>query len=70
MGESPKTQSQNLLVKVEDKEHDLGTLSNKEKELIFYIRNRFRFGDVVIQTREGQPYRILKITEFQVLGVE
>lgn len=46
---------------------DLGDLTQKEIDLIYYIRERFRFGDIIIQTRDGQPYRIMKVTEFQTL---
>ena len=46
----------------------LGEFDQKEIDLIFYIRERFKFGDIVIQTRKGLPFRILKVTEYQTLG--
>lgn len=46
---------------------ELGELHPKEIELIYYIRNRFRFGDIVVQTRDGLPFRIAKAIEFQTL---
>jgi hypothetical protein len=47
---------------------DLGELSSSEKELIHYIRTRFRYGEIVIETRDGRPFRIRKMTEFQTLS--
>lgn len=49
-------------------QESLGKLDQKEVELIYHIRHRFKFGDLVIQTRDGKPYRILKVTEYQSLG--
>lgn len=46
---------------------DIKELYPQEKELIYYIRHKFKYGDIVIQTRAGLPYRILKVTEFQTL---
>ena len=46
---------------------DLGELCQQEIELIHYIRTRFRYGDIIIQTRDGLPYRIAKTTEYQSL---
>lgn len=54
--------------KLEKINNGLGELNEKEIDLIFYIRNRFKFGDIIIQTRKGLPYRILKVTEYQTLG--
>lgn len=39
----------------------------QEKELINYLRNRFRFGIVEIKMRDGLPVQILKHTEYQDL---
>ncbi len=41
----------------------LGNLSQKEIDLIYWIRTRFRFGEITIQVRDGSPYRILKAFE-------
>ena len=54
-------------VKINDELHDLGALYEKEKELILYIRNKFQFGEISIQIRDGQPYRIMKGIEYQAL---
>lgn len=46
----------------------LEPLDQRELELIHWIRTRFRYGQVIIETRDGKPYRILKVTEYQTLG--
>ena len=58
----------NLKLKIKGKEYDLNSLSTKEKELIFHIRNRFRFGDLLIKVSDGEPYRILRTVEYETLG--
>ena len=45
-------------------DYDPGELDPKEKELIRLIRERFRYGDIVISTRDGLPHQVLKHTEF------
>ncbi len=50
-----------------DTSQEIGELHPKERELILYIRNRFRYGDIIIKTRDGLPYLILKVTEYQAL---
>ena len=45
----------------------LGELSHKEIELLYWIRNRFRWGELIIEVRDGMPYRIKKAIEFQTL---
>ncbi len=67
MSESPKTQSKNL-VKIKGKTFRLDALSIKEKELIYHIRNRFKFGEIVIEVRDGEPYRMRRYVEFQSIG--
>lgn len=42
---------------------DIGEISQQELELIYYIRNKFRFGEITLMVREGKPYRILKAFE-------
>ncbi len=42
-------------------------LNRKEAELIYYIRTKYRFGDIIIKTHDGLPFRILKVTEYQEL---
>lgn len=48
--------------------NDLGDLNPRELELIYYIRTKFKYGELVIQTRDGLPFRIKQTTEFQSLG--
>lgn len=58
----------NQKVKIKGVEYDLGAFSNKEKELIFHIRERFRHGEVVIKVNDGVPHRILRTTEYENLN--
>lgn len=46
----------------------LGRLDQAEVDLIHHIRNRFRYGQIVVEVRDGKPYRINKVTEYQTLG--
>ena len=46
---------------------EIKNLTQKEIELIFYIRNKFRWGEIIIETRDGQPFRMRKVTEYQTL---
>ena len=46
----------------------IGELSQREMELVYHIRNRFRYGKIEIETRDGQPFRISKMVEYQTLG--
>lgn len=49
------------------KKIELGELRSEEIELIHYIREKYRYGEIIIQVRDGIPYRIRKVTEFQTL---
>lgn len=42
-------------------------LDVKEIELLHYIRTRVPYGEIVIETRAGLPYRVKKITEYHLL---
>jgi hypothetical protein len=46
---------------------DLGEMNPLEVQLILYIRERFRYGELTIKTRDGLPVLILKSTEYQSL---
>lgn len=46
---------------------DLGDLRDEEINLIHSIRNRFRFGELVIITRDGIPQQIRRYVEIQPL---
>jgi len=41
----------------------IGELTPKELQLIWLIRNRFRFGEILMQVRDGAPFRIMKAFE-------
>lgn len=45
--------------------YDPGKLDQKEKELIRLIRDRFRFGDITISTRDGLPYQIVRYVDIE-----
>ena len=42
----------------------LGELHPKEAALILAIRRRYQYGEIVIITRDGLPFRLKRITEF------
>ena len=43
-------------------------LTMKEIELIKAIRHRWRFGELTLLVRDGQPYRMKRVTEFTDLS--
>jgi hypothetical protein len=45
-------------------------LSAKEIALILALRNKFRYGDVIIKMKDGQPMRLAKAYEFDDLDTE
>ena len=47
---------------------EVGELSVNEKQLILVIRHVTRFGDLSIETRDGQPTYLVKTTERTKLG--
>lgn len=49
---------------------DIGELKPKEAELIFMIRNRFRWGTIEIDVKNGEPFRILKAYDTHALGID
>ena len=42
-------------------------LHQREIHLIKLIRSRFRFGEVTIKTRDGLPFRVIRIQEVEDL---
>lgn len=46
----------------------LNELHPKEVALLLSLRNKFRYGDVVVKMRDGIPQRLSKVTEFDDLG--
>lgn len=63
MDQNPKSQPQPS----QPPKDELGILHPMEVQLIKFIRNRFRYGQIVILVRDGLPYRIEKHTEYQDL---
>lgn len=43
-------------------------LHPQEADLIKRIREDFRYGEVLVETRDGLPYRIGRTTVYQKLG--
>jgi hypothetical protein len=50
------------------KESDILPLNEKEIDLIWFIRNRWRWGDVVIEIQDGVPNYLVRTVERQKLG--
>ena len=46
---------------------ELGELTEKEIQLIHYIRTKYRYGEIIVKTRDGQPYLITKTVEYTAL---
>lgn len=61
-------QSQPTALRQQSKaEESLGKLDPKEVELLRLIRERFKFGEIIVQTRDGLPFKVVKATEYHVL---
>lgn len=58
--------NQNLKKKISSA--DLGELHQKEIDLIYLIRNKYRFGSIEIILRDGLPEDILKTVNRHRLG--
>lgn len=43
-------------------------LQPQEVDLINQIRNKFRYGEIVVETRDGLPYRIGRTTVYEKLS--
>lgn len=59
-------ENENKIAKVS--QETLGHFDQSELDLIHHIRTRFRYGQIVLEVRDGKPYRINKVTEYQTLG--
>lgn len=46
----------------------IDSLTAEEIDLIYKIRTKYRFGEIVVETRNGHPYRIKKTIEYELLG--
>jgi len=42
-------------------------LHPQERQLLLVLRNKFRFGDITVKMRDGLPFRLVRITEFEDL---
>jgi hypothetical protein len=49
-------------------QEDLGELTSAEIELIHLLRTKYRFGEVTIETREGQPTFVVQTIVRSKLG--
>lgn len=58
----------NQLPKKKITSEDLGDLHQKEIDLIYLIRNKYRFGSIELILRDGLPEDILKTVNRQRLG--
>ena len=45
----------------------LGELTENEKRLVFAIRNKYKFSELTILTRNGQPVRLKQVEFFEDL---
>lgn len=61
MNQQPKNKKQ-------PSQESLGPLNDAEIELIWLIRNKYRFGTIEIVTRDGFPVDILRTIERTRLG--
>ena len=64
----PKQPNQEKTKLAEKTLKELGALHPQEIELIWQIRNRYRFGRIEIETRDGLPQDIVKTIERKRLG--
>jgi hypothetical protein len=53
-----------------DAEFILLPLHPKEIALLLALRNKFRYGDVIIKMKDGLPQRLAKAYEFDELNTE
>lgn len=44
---------------------DIGELHPLEIQLIYFLRNRWRYGDVVISMRDGRPYQVKRYVDIE-----
>lgn len=49
-------------------QEDLGVLSENEIDLIHCIRTKWRWGEVTITLRDGQPYGMVRRIESTMFG--
>ena len=44
-------------------QEDLGKLHPKEIQLLYFLRNRWRFGDIIIRMDNGVPKGVIRYVE-------
>ena len=49
---------------------ELGELSEREKNLIFAIRHKFRYANLKIITKDGQPFRLIEHERYHDLSTQ
>jgi len=49
---------------------ELGDLHEREKRLIYAIRNKYRYSDMRIITKDGLPFRLKIVERFEDLSPE
>lgn len=49
-------------------QEDLGSLAPAEVELLWLIRNKYRYGKIEIETRDGLPTFIARTVEREKIG--
>lgn len=64
---SKKILNKDELVSSSDSElnDDIGILNRSELELLWMIRNVYRYGEISLLVRDGRPHRIIKAFESQ-----
>lgn len=56
--------------KKKQKSCEVCNLDSRQKELLDLIASRVPYGEIVIETRAGLPYRVKKITEYHLLDTQ
>lgn len=50
-----------------NKSKDLGKLTDREANLIWRIRNIYRYGEIKVKLRDGQPFMIVQEVNYDSL---
>lgn len=56
------------MLKKPQKPKKLNDLTANEQALIIALREKFRYGEVIVIMRDGVPFRLKKVTEFEDLS--
>jgi hypothetical protein len=63
----PQNKNKDGMLELQNDSTIIIELHPQEIELIHNLRTKFRFGEITIIMREGVPFRIRRITEFEDL---